>query len=143
MVVQYNWDFGADAIPATATSKGPHNLKYTTPGFKTIQLIVAGAENDTFDLQVEVVGTPDTPTVIMGDTVVCKGQYTYTINSVPGALKYRWDIIGNGQFAASYTDTFARVNWKLQSNNQVLVRAIGLCDTSGARSLDVRLKILY
>ncbi len=34
----YTWDFGVDAIPATATGIGPHNVAYTSCGTKNIQL---------------------------------------------------------------------------------------------------------
>jgi len=34
----YAWDFGTDAIPSTATGKGPHTVSYSTTGFKTVSL---------------------------------------------------------------------------------------------------------
>lgn len=40
--VSYTWDFGAGAIPATSTSKGPHNIQYTTSGYKKVKLEVDG-----------------------------------------------------------------------------------------------------
>jgi protocatechuate 3,4-dioxygenase beta subunit len=36
----YTWNFGAGAIPATATGYGPHDVEYNSPGVKTVQLIV-------------------------------------------------------------------------------------------------------
>ena len=34
----YSWNFGADANPSTATTKGPHTVQYSTSGVKTISL---------------------------------------------------------------------------------------------------------
>lgn len=34
----YNWNFGTGAVPATATTAGPHSVYYTTPGWKTTTL---------------------------------------------------------------------------------------------------------
>ncbi len=36
----YIWNFGADAVPATANTKGPHAVTYPTSGVKTIVLSV-------------------------------------------------------------------------------------------------------
>lgn len=47
MLDTYTWDFGAGADPATATGIGPHEVKYTTTGTKTVQLTVNGAFSDT------------------------------------------------------------------------------------------------
>jgi PKD repeat protein len=44
----FEWDFGADATPATADTEGPHKVTYSTEGTKTISLIVSGpAGSDT------------------------------------------------------------------------------------------------
>ncbi len=36
----YIWNFGANAIPATATGYGPHNVYYTSSGIKSVKLVV-------------------------------------------------------------------------------------------------------
>ncbi len=41
-VTSWLWDFGADAIPPTATSQGPHSVIYTSTGTKTVSLTVNG-----------------------------------------------------------------------------------------------------
>jgi len=38
----WEWDFGERAVPATATGQGPHDVYYTTGGYKTISLLVDG-----------------------------------------------------------------------------------------------------
>ncbi len=37
---EYQWDFGADADPATATGAGPHQVRYATAGGKTVSLTI-------------------------------------------------------------------------------------------------------
>jgi PKD repeat protein len=37
----YAWDFGANATPATASGKGPHNCVYSVGGTKTIKLTIS------------------------------------------------------------------------------------------------------
>ena len=47
----YSWDFGQDASPATADTKGPHDVTYSTGGTKTVSLTVNG-ETITKDLYI-------------------------------------------------------------------------------------------
>ncbi len=45
---QYKWNFGEDATPQNATTKGPHQVSYSSSGPKTISLIIQGpGGNDT------------------------------------------------------------------------------------------------
>jgi subtilisin family serine protease len=43
----WQWDFGAGAIPPTASGQGPHNISYNTSGPKTISLTVDGTFTET------------------------------------------------------------------------------------------------
>ncbi|MCX6181856.1 MAG: PKD domain-containing protein [Bacteroidetes bacterium] len=44
----YAWNFGAGAIPAIATGVGPHTVKYSSYGLKTVSLTISGgSSNDT------------------------------------------------------------------------------------------------
>ncbi len=42
-ITGYEWNFGDGASPATANTKGPHTVKYTKAGKKTVSLKVTGA----------------------------------------------------------------------------------------------------
>ncbi|MFM7023402.1 MAG: PKD domain-containing protein [Flavobacteriales bacterium] len=44
-ITSYAWNFGAGATPATATGAGPHTVKYSTYGLKTVTLTVNGASS--------------------------------------------------------------------------------------------------
>jgi len=46
-VSSWDWNFGADAVPLTANTQGPHNVIYTLSGHKTVSLTVNGANNET------------------------------------------------------------------------------------------------
>jgi gliding motility-associated-like protein len=39
----WEWDFGEGAEPATAIGEGPHNVKYSTAGLKTVSLTINGS----------------------------------------------------------------------------------------------------
>ena len=50
VIDNYSWDFGSNAVPLTATGKGPHVVFYNTIGFKTVSLITSStspAESNT------------------------------------------------------------------------------------------------
>jgi len=42
-ISSYNWDFGIDALPSTATGVGPHKVLFAAGGEKTIKLTVDGS----------------------------------------------------------------------------------------------------
>ena len=41
----YAWEFGADASPATANTKGPHTVIYTAEGSKNVKLTIVDGSN--------------------------------------------------------------------------------------------------
>jgi len=48
-ILTYNWDFGTDAFPASATTSGPHQVSYVTPGMKIITLTIGnGTISETY-----------------------------------------------------------------------------------------------
>ncbi len=78
----WSWNFGAGATPATATGQGPHVVTYTTPGLKTVSLLVNGTYErvkadyitvyDIFTLTVNTSGN--------GSVLVNGAPYTGTLN---------------------------------------------------------------
>ncbi|MEO6130750.1 MAG: SdrD B-like domain-containing protein [Saprospiraceae bacterium] len=70
----YHWDFGSGASLPPATGYGPYNVKYSTTGVKSVQLIVfanaAGATcGDTNTLSFNVVACPGNVTGKVRDTL--------------------------------------------------------------------------
>ncbi len=53
-VTSWDWDFGLDAVPATANTQGPHSVAWTSDGLKTISLTINGAYTETKTFMVEV-----------------------------------------------------------------------------------------
>ncbi len=45
-ITSYQWNFGVDAVPLNAVGLGPHRVKYTSTGDKTVTLTVSGANGD-------------------------------------------------------------------------------------------------
>ena len=55
-VTSWSWNFGPGAIPATANTKGPHSVVYTTSGSKTVALTVNGSYSEIKTSYITVVG---------------------------------------------------------------------------------------
>lgn len=55
-----SWDFGLDATPAIGDGNGAHNIKYSTPGNKTITLTVDGVVET---MTIDVLDGSSTPTI--------------------------------------------------------------------------------
>ena len=92
----YNWQFGSNALPTTADTRGPHTVVYTTRGNALAALFVTnpGGEDDVFF----VLNIGDRPT--MGDIQVSdQGSGTFSFNtSILTGDTYTWDF-GDGTTA--------------------------------------------
>ncbi len=89
---KYYWDFGEDAIPQTANTKGPHSVKYTTNGYKSIKLVIESdiGEKDSITNynyinvsdQIDLYTIPtDTLYIIINETADIRAA---------GAINYEW-----------------------------------------------------
>lgn len=92
-VSTYQWDFGTDATPATASTAGPHSVSYSTSGSKTVQLIVGdGTDLDTTSTDVFVNALPN---VNAGpDINACVGDTAFA--TATGADTYTWNVGASG-----------------------------------------------
>ena len=59
-IVTYDWNFGIDATPQTATGEGPHSFTYASNGQKTVKLLVTDANGnmDSLSANVFIQGIP-------------------------------------------------------------------------------------
>ena len=95
-LVEYDWEFGTAATPATATGPGPHQVTYATKGSKIVimQIAYEGGTDGGF-AQVPVVEGPE------GDDLYKEpqgaGLYEFGSN-VTKADNYAWDF-GDGNTA--------------------------------------------
>ncbi len=72
----YQWTFGSNAVPLTATGYGPHVVYYTSTGSKTVKLVIHPNEPGA--------QCPDSST-IMFNVVACPANIIGTVKSVSGA----------------------------------------------------------
>ena len=92
----YLWDFGPDASPATATTKGPHAVSYTQSGLKPISLVYSK----------DNVTEKEFTSVTVIDEAVPDFTYLFKEKSFDfkdesrNGLSYLWDF-GDGQTSES------------------------------------------
>jgi len=83
----YSWDFGVGASPATADSKGPHQVTYLSEGRKTVSLSVDGNEPTTRHQYIDV--SSKIKVEIPQDSVIGPVGQEYEITAF-GADTYSW-----------------------------------------------------
>ncbi len=71
--LSYDWDFGGNALPATANTVGPHNVIFTSGGFQVVRLVASNSLGvDTFEqvIYVDSLPTSDFQFQSFGDSVI-------------------------------------------------------------------------
>lgn len=90
----YSWNFGSGATPASASGKGPYQVKYNSPGYKTVSLTVDG-KLYTKDSAVLVNASADLSiSITKGDSSLCRLRpFTLFANDLynAGAI-YQWRL---------------------------------------------------
>ncbi|MEL7532738.1 MAG: PKD domain-containing protein, partial [Bacteroidota bacterium] len=91
----YNWNFGEGAFPASSTLAGPHQVVYSSPGTKLIQLSVANGTGMSLDSQYVEILPPPAPAGI--NASLQNGQtWLFAPDSLQTGDSYLWDF-GDGQ----------------------------------------------
>ncbi len=83
----YSWDFGEGASPATADTKGPHQVTYSTEGRKSVTLTVDGSDTRTRHQYVDVGSAINV--IIPEDTIEAPHGPEYEVTAY-GADTYAW-----------------------------------------------------
>ena len=106
-ITAYNWDFDGGA-PATASTVGPHNITFDTPGTYDVVLTVTnanGSDTHTVTITVDPVGsapiadfTPSATTITTGETVTFTNASND--NGTP-ITSYSWDFDSNSPASAT------------------------------------------
>jgi PKD repeat protein len=89
-VNEFHWNFGTDATPGTADTKGPHQVTYSSEGRKTISLIVAGPNgSDTLTRHDYIKVVPEIQVIIPEREASFPVEQPYVITAF-GADTYEW-----------------------------------------------------
>jgi len=85
-----NWDFGANATPATATGFGPFDVTYVGAGKSTVTLTVEGVENGTLvETKTDIISTAPQHTPTFTEEAVADNDAQRTLVSSAGD-SYQW-----------------------------------------------------
>lgn len=137
-VDDWSWSFGDGANLASAITEGPHSVSYSTSGTKTIQLIVSnttGADTTTRMVNIKQ-GVLDAPIDFVTEDTACRSRVKYTIDAIPGASNYEWDVKSGGSIVANAI-TNITINWQDTGVHVVTVKALGECEDSPVKEGEV------
>lgn len=122
-VHSYTWNFGLNAVPSSATGKGPHIVKYTSSGLKRITLTINGANTKIKDT-VNVIATPSSSIVIKkGSLTQCEGDSVTLVSRDAKNLanKFQWQY--NNSNISGSTDSLNKL-WNHKVTNSGTYRSI-------------------
>lgn len=88
--ISWEWDFGEDAVPATASTEGPHQVYYNSPGKKDVSLSINGSVTETKLEYINVSEYPNADFDFSGSNLTVDFQ-----NTSVNANNYYWDF-GDG-----------------------------------------------
>lgn len=86
----WEWDFGEDAVPATASTEGPHQVHYNSTGKKDVSLSINGSVTETKLEYINVSASPTADFNFSGSNLTVNFQ-----NTSVNANNYFWDL-GDG-----------------------------------------------
>jgi PKD repeat protein/photosystem II stability/assembly factor-like uncharacterized protein len=115
LVGDYEWDFGAGAVPAKASGKGPHTVYYTTIGLKTVSLKLNGSNTEVKTNYINISGIGGTKAAIIkqfGNVNSCQNDSFNLKVTAPIALSgsqvYQWKL--NNVDLLGKTDSVLRIS---------------------------------
>lgn len=138
--VNYSWNFGPGATPSTASTKGPHTVKYTTSGYKKVTLTVDGISYSK-DSSVLVNAAPDlSVSFTKGDSSICRlKSFTLKANDANNAnANYQWYL--NNTVKTDSTFASYRINSSAfsDSGRYTVIATAGSCKDTAYQYVRVR-----
>ncbi len=110
----YKWDFGNNASPATANTKGPHTVTYTAAGKKTVTLMATndfGTDTLIKTNYIEVYPSkPSPPKNLTYSDTACLGITTISIDTLKEAGSLVWQLPVQST-VISTTINSKRISW--------------------------------
>jgi len=114
VVKTYTWDFGKDATPATANTKGPHTIKYSTEGFKTIKLFTTndfGTDSSVKKDYINVLPSkPSKPINLKYDDTACLALATLQVDTPKLNNTLVWQLPSEAS-GISLTINTKKISW--------------------------------
>ena len=129
----YQWNFGEGAVPASANTKGPHWVVYTTPGNKTVELTINDGPSDV-EVKADYITVNALPVVSLTDETVCgNGTVIFTAQTA-GDKQVEFSLDG-GQ-SVTYTTNTSPYEYSadLIENDTILVSARATDNITGCVS---------
>ena len=134
----YYWDFGKDAIIATASTEGPHKVSYSSQGFKTVKLVIedaSGNKDSIINYDYVKVTNEISVSISAKDTIFVKENEEIELFA-NGAESYLWAP------ASLITGNQTNSNIKVSSSNDAYVYLTGTMGSCVNKD-STRLKITY
>jgi hypothetical protein len=106
----YLWNFGANAIPSTATGLGPHLVTYVGSGLSTASLTINDGITSTYTLPnpISVSANPIASLTVNGSTNICAGDSVQLSTNNGIGYTFEWRLnnvtISNAQNADYYAN---------------------------------------
>ncbi len=134
VVKSYAWNFGANANPTTATGKGPHSIKYSTEGTKTIKLFASndfGTDSSIKTTYITILpAKPKSPTNLVFEDTACLGLAKLAVDSFSDPYTLTWQLPSQAT-AISNTKTTKSINWNSVGGPFTFwVKSINICGSS-------------
>lgn len=130
----YDWDFGANATPATANTVGPHVVTYSSDGVVTASLSINSNQSDvTNTITVNALPTVNFSLI---DNICDNGGESVNLTASPSGGTFSGQgttgstfypqISGNGTFDVSYTVTDANSCTNSSTNSIIVESCLGI-----------------
>ncbi|MFN0033860.1 MAG: T9SS type B sorting domain-containing protein [Saprospiraceae bacterium] len=159
-ITAWNWSFGADAVPQTATGPGPHTVAFNTPGVHPVVLtletdlgcIVTDIQSVLIHPDVEVdtlIAAPDCNGTANGQITINNitsgtPPYLFSWNNAPFSTENSLDSLGVGFYTLAIVDfNNCRTDLGIQVDERILTAETSvqapLCfgDANGVITLNV------
>lgn len=123
-ITAYAWNFGTNATPATANTKGPHVVKYSGPGIKTISLTITTSGGNKVKNKAIEVKSEENVNTDFEYVAAEKGKVTFT-NTSKNPNSAKW-YFGDGDSSSNISPVH---QYKTGGTYNVTLRSTNACNS--------------
>ena len=136
----YSWNFGSGASPSTASTKGPHLVKYSSPGYKTVSLEVDGAEYIKDSAVLVYIRPNISISIPVGDSSIClKKPFTLRANdSKNSSANYQWYLNSTIKTDSTFTSFRRSISTYSDSGLYSIIANTGQCSDTAFQRIRIR-----